>query len=89
MRESVFYQEIEAQGERRGLERGRQEGEQQGRREEAAALILRQLTRRPGNLPNTLRAQVEQLPLPELETLGEALLDFQTLADLETWLAQF
>jgi predicted transposase YdaD len=81
MRESVFYQEIEAQGERRGLERGRQE--------EAAALILRQLTRRPGNLPNTLRAQVEQLPLPELETLGEALLDFQTLADLETWLAQF
>jgi predicted transposase YdaD len=81
MRESVFYQEIEAQGERRGLERGRQE--------EAAALILRQLTRRPGNLPNTLRAQVEQLPLLELETLGEALLDFQTLADLETWLAQF
>jgi predicted transposase/invertase (TIGR01784 family) len=85
MRESVFYQEIEAQGrregERRGLERGRQE--------EAAALILRQLTRRPGNLPNTLRAQIEQLPLPELETLGEALLDFQTLADLETWLAQF
>jgi predicted transposase YdaD len=81
MRASVFYQEIEAQGERRGLERGRQE--------EAAALILRQLTRRPGNLPNTLRAQVEQLPLLELETLGEALLDFQTLADLETWLAQF
>jgi hypothetical protein len=28
---------------------------------------------------------VRSLSLPELESLGEALLDFQNLADLENW----
>jgi hypothetical protein len=55
---------------------------------ESAALILRQLTRRLGSLPDALRTQVEQLPLPQLEALAEALLDFQSLADLEAWLGK-
>jgi Domain of unknown function (DUF4351) len=39
-------------------------------------------------LPEALQTQVEALPLKQLEALGEALLDFTSLADLERWLAQ-
>jgi Domain of unknown function (DUF4351) len=51
-------------------------------------LVLRLSTRRLGDLPDEMRSQVEQLPRPQLEALGEALLDFKTIADLENWLAQ-
>ena len=54
---------------------------------EAIALITRQLTRRLGQeLSEETRSQLALLPLPLLEDLGEALLDFTTLADLEAWL---
>ena len=61
----------------------------------ARSLILRQLTRRVGELPQRWRdapsepAQsaysVNSLSLEQLENLGEALLDFQGMGDLETW----
>ncbi|MDG2992182.1 Rpn family recombination-promoting nuclease/putative transposase [Candidatus Synechococcus calcipolaris G9] len=82
MRESVIYQEILQEGERKG----RQEGRQEGQREEACTLILRQLTRRVGPIPNTFVTQINALSLNELESLGEDLLDFQHLHDLEMWL---
>jgi predicted transposase/invertase (TIGR01784 family) len=85
MRESVIYQEILAEGEQRGEQRGRQEGEQRGRQAEGQLLILRQLTRRMGELPQEVRSQIETLSLEQLENLGEALLDFQAIADLEAW----
>ena len=75
MRESVIYQDI--------LEEGRQEGRQEGER----SLVLRQLARRFGELPEALRSQVESVPPEQLESLGEALLDFTAIADLENWLA--
>ncbi len=50
------------------------------------SLILRQLNRRVGQLPETVSSQIENLPIQQLEALGEALLDFTNLADLETWL---
>jgi predicted transposase/invertase (TIGR01784 family) len=81
MRESVIYQEILAEGEQRGEQRGRQEGRQEGER----SLILRQLTRRVGELPQQVLERIENLSLEQLENLGEALLDFQVQADLETW----
>jgi len=74
MRESVIYQEI--------LQEGRQEGRQEGER----SIILRLLTHRVGELPDLRRSQIASLPLEELEQLGEALFDFATIADLETWL---
>ena len=81
MRESVIYQEILAEGEQRGEQRGREEG----RKAEGQLLILRQLTRRVGELPQEVLARIETLSLEQLENLGEALLDFQAQADLETW----
>ncbi|MCG9889944.1 MAG: DUF4351 domain-containing protein [Thermosynechococcaceae cyanobacterium MS004] len=68
------------------MEQGIAEGEQRGRTEEARSLILRQLSRRVGALPATVEAQVQALALPQLETLGEALLDFAGLDDLTDWL---
>lgn len=81
MRESVIYQEILAEGEQRGEQRGREEG----RKAEGQLLILRQLTRRVGELPQEVLDRIETLSLEQLENLGEALLDFQAIADLETW----
>jgi hypothetical protein len=51
-------------------------------------LILRQLTRRIGEIPTELRAEVSGLSVAQLEELGEALLDFQGRADLEAWFRQ-
>jgi predicted transposase YdaD len=76
------YLEWEQQTEQRGEQRGRSEG----RTEEARSLILRQLTRRLGTLPANVEAQVQGLKLPQLEALGEVLLDFVALDDLVGWL---
>ena len=74
MRESPLYQEI--------LQQGIQQGIQQGE----VALALRQLTRRLGMVPPELQAQIQQLSSVQVETLGEALLDFSTTQDLVAWL---
>ncbi len=84
MQESVIYQELreEARAE------VRQEVRQEVQLEVERSLILRQLVRRVGTLPDTARLQVEALSLAKLELLGEALLDFSSLSDLETWFAE-
>ncbi|GBD53356.1 Rpn family recombination-promoting nuclease/putative transposase [Microcystis aeruginosa NIES-298] len=76
MRESVIYQDI------------RESGKAQGRREEAVSLILRLLNRRLGEISSTLSQQIRELSLEQLETLGEALLDFTSLTDLTAWLSE-
>jgi predicted transposase YdaD len=52
------------------------------------SLVLRQLARRVGELPQDMRQQVESLSLEQLENLGEALLDFSGMSDLDAWFAQ-
>ena len=49
-------------------------------------LVLRQLTRRIGNISIDLENRVKTLPLAELEELGEVLLDFSQMNDLVAWL---
>jgi predicted transposase/invertase (TIGR01784 family) len=70
LKETRVYREIK--------EEGREEGQR--------SLILRQLTRRVGELPQAVRSQVEALSLEQLEDLGEALLDFTSLDDVRAWL---
>jgi predicted transposase YdaD len=74
MRESVIYQEIQQEGEERGILKGEQ------------TVILRQLARRIGDVSPELQSQIQSLSLYQLEALADALLDFSTLADLRTWL---
>ena len=82
LRETKVYQEAFQEGEERGVLKGRTEG----RAEEAQSLIFRILTRRIGKIKPKLSAQVKALSLTELESLGEALLDFSDAEDLERWL---
>ena len=77
MRESVIYQDILEKGLEQGLEQGRQEGER--------SLTLRLLTRRVGEIPEAMRSRLDTLLIDQLENLGEALLDFRSIADLEAW----
>lgn len=65
-----------------------QEFYEEGMQKEGVTLILRQLTRRVGELSSEKRAQISELSVAQLEELGEALLDFEGLADLENWLGQ-
>lgn len=82
LKQTRFYQDVFTEGEQVGQQKGRQEG----RQEEGATLILRQLHRRCGELAPTVREQITLLSLSQLEALGEALLEFRGLADLERWL---
>lgn len=50
------------------------------------SLLMRQLSRRFGDIPPTIETQIEQLNLEQTESLAEALLDFNSLDDLRTWL---
>jgi predicted transposase YdaD len=75
-------------GERIGYKRGREEGRQEGRQEGKQALILRLLSRRFGELSPQVRACVESMNSTQLETLGEALLDFTGVDDLNNWLQE-
>jgi len=73
--QSVAYREIFGQG--------RLEGRQQGELE----MALRLLRRRCGELNPQQEARIRSLRLEQLETLAEALLDFEGPSDLEAWLA--
>ncbi|HLO84254.1 MAG TPA: DUF4351 domain-containing protein [Nostocaceae cyanobacterium] len=55
--------------------------------EAALSLVMRLVRRKFGKVSPALQGQIENLCLTKLEDFAEALLDFSSLADLETWLA--
>jgi predicted transposase/invertase (TIGR01784 family) len=64
-----------------------QDAKEEGREEGQKALLIRLLNRQIGKkLPKKLNALVEGLSFAQIERLGDALLDFESIADLETWL---
>jgi predicted transposase YdaD len=85
LQESPWYQEILQEGERQGQQKGREEGREEGLRRERS-LILKQLSRRVGILSPEIIAQVQILSTEQLESLGEALLDFTQPQELTDWL---
>ena len=70
-----------------GRQEGEARGEARGQAREAAKMTLRLLNRRCGPLSEATTAQIQALPLEQLEALADALLDFQGPADLAAWLA--
>ncbi|PNW39669.1 UNVERIFIED_CONTAM: hypothetical protein BEN50_15230 [Euhalothece sp. KZN 001] len=76
VKQTRFYREV------------KQEGREEGLEEEARSLVIRQLSRRFGEIPSTTQTQIEQLNLEQTESLAEALLDFTSLDDLINWLEQ-
>ncbi len=69
-------------------ELAKQEGLQEGLEKEQR-LIIRLLNRRVGEIDSLLVQKVQELPVEKLEELGEALLDFTSITDLETWLKNY
>ena len=65
----------------------KEEGRVEGREEEAANLVIRLLTKRFGEIPQSILEHISSLSLPVLEDLSEALLDFTSVADLQAWLS--
>ena len=86
LRETKVYQEALQEGEQAGVLKGRLEGKLEGKLEGEQSLILRQLTRRIGKVTPKVRIRIQGLSLVKLEALGEALLDFSEVGDLEQWL---
>ena len=51
-------------------------------------LVLKQLTRKLGTITPEMWSRLSSLTIDRVESLGEALLDFISIADLEAWLSQ-
>ena len=58
-------------------------GIQQGQ----ASMVMRLLKHKFGEINSDVEAQIEKLSSPELEDLSEALLDFEQVSELTTWLS--
>ncbi|MEA5596968.1 DUF4351 domain-containing protein [Rivularia sp. UHCC 0363] len=72
----------------RAKQEGREQGIEQGRKEGEQRVIIRQLNRRIGEIDASLIRSINDASIEQLEALGEALLDFTSVTDLETWLNQ-
>ena len=74
LKETQVYREI------------KKEVREEGREEGQKSLLLRLLTRKVGELSSEVRQNIDSLSIEQLENLGEALLEFSSMADLENWL---
>jgi predicted transposase/invertase (TIGR01784 family) len=88
LQQTRVYQDAKAEGESIGEVRGEARGLERGRTQEGQALVLKQLNRKLGTIAPQLQSQISNLNIDRVESLGEALLDFNSLADLEAWLSQ-
>lgn len=80
MQDSVTYQAIKREG--------REEGREEGRREASLTFAFRLLEHKFGQLSASTELSIRQLNVSKLEHLVEAVLDFESMADLNQWLAQ-
>ena len=65
---------------------GRQEGRQEGERTGEVRLVLRLLSKRVGIISDRSIEIINSLTLEQLDDLGDTLLDFGNIADLDNWL---
>ncbi|GCL44303.1 Rpn family recombination-promoting nuclease/putative transposase [Dolichospermum planctonicum] len=70
----------------RVYQEAKQEGRQEGRQNGEMILLIRQLSKRFGKLKDIYIENINSLNIEQLENLGEALLDFTDINDLERWL---
>ena len=84
--EELEKREMFLEDQRGAIIKGMQEGRKEGIIEGQAALILRQVARRTGEIPPETKTRIRQLSLQQLQDLGEILLDFTSPEDLIAWL---
>jgi predicted transposase YdaD len=64
-----------------------QDAKAEGKAEEGRSLVLKLLTRKLGTpIDLDLQSRVNSLTIEQIESLGEALLDFQVIDELVNWL---
>ena len=80
-----YVMSIERFAEERGIKKGIEQGVKKGIEQERRTLIFRLLNRKFGTLSDEIRVRIQGLSMNQLEKLGEALLDFDGLVDLEDW----
>jgi hypothetical protein len=73
-----YVTSVERIAEARGATRGRTEG--------VATVLLAQLTRTCGPLPDEFEQRVRELSFESLKELGQAVFDIRSQADLQSWL---
>jgi predicted transposase YdaD len=81
VRDTRFFQDVLQEGLVTGREEGREEG-----KVALTELVLGQLARRCGLLPIEVQAKIRGLAMDQVKVLGDALLDFVGMVDLEAWL---
>ncbi len=74
LKQTRFYQEAFEEGEKRGEKRGR------------VRTLQRLLNRKFGQISSELEEQINGLSVAQLDDLAEAILDFDSVYDLESWL---
>ncbi|MEI6332160.1 MAG: Rpn family recombination-promoting nuclease/putative transposase [Pseudanabaena sp.] len=79
-------QEGKAQGIQEGKAQGIQEGKAQGLKEGKSSLLLKQLSRKLGTIPDETKILLHQLTPELLDALSESLFDLNSLEDLQNWL---
>jgi predicted transposase YdaD len=82
-REAVM--QIVNQWEERGEQRGLKLGEERDIRVGEAAVMIRLLGRKFGEVPSSVREKIGNLPQAKLEELADAVLDFAGLEDATGW----
>ena len=70
----------------RVYQEAKQEGREEGRQNGEMILLIRQLSKKFGKLKDIYIENINSLNIEQLEKLGEALLDFTDINDLESWL---
>jgi predicted transposase/invertase (TIGR01784 family) len=71
---------------KQGIEEGMKEGMKEGRKDASFSLTIRLLIRKFGRLDKAMEERIRNLPLEQLERLGEDLLDFPDASALTEWL---
>ncbi len=69
----------------RVYQEAKEEGREEGRQEGERSLLTLLLQQKLGELSSSQRDRLTQLTTPQLEELAIALLDFESMADLDAW----
>lgn len=76
------------EGVMRSLDSWTEYGIEQGRLQECVKIVLRQLAHRFGTLDESTAALLGNLSLQQMEQLAEDMLDFESISELDSWLAR-
>ncbi|MDX2255877.1 MAG: Rpn family recombination-promoting nuclease/putative transposase [Pseudanabaenaceae cyanobacterium bins.39] len=74
------------EGKAQGIEEGMQKGKAQGIEEGKRSLLLKQISRKLGTIPDEIKVLLQGLAPELLDVLSEALFDLESLEDLRNWL---